>query len=182
MQVWCMKKTYTIFAALSDETNERWVWFRCPPFPTRTIVKVHYPKTGRTIFCESRKIDPNFLEQYNGKEHTLKIQNECEALVISKWYRNALGGFETKGKVDLEITQSKCRTWGSLRASCNHPDISVRVGTRLGVLGTWLGFVGLAAALFDLKSYYGASSLVVLAVVGGIIGYLVCRGAKPATS
>jgi len=177
-----MRKNYTVFAALSDEANVGWIWFSCPQIPTRTVVKVHHPKTGRTVFCESRKIDPNFLKLYNGKGHTLKIQNGCEALVISEWYRNALGGFATKEKVDLEITQSKCRAWGSLRASCQHPDISVRVGTRLGVLGAWLGITGLAAALLDLKNCYGVSSLSVVALVGAIFGCLACRGAKPATS
>src|SRR5258708_5718418 len=58
-----MEKHYTIFAARSDETNEGWIWFSNPPLHTRTIVKVHHPKTGRVVFCESRKIDSNFLAQ-----------------------------------------------------------------------------------------------------------------------
>lgn len=177
-----MKKNYTIFAALSDEANEGWVWFGCPSLPARTIVKVHCPKTCRTVFCESRKIDSNFQKHYNDQEHTRKIQNPCESLVISEWYRDALGGFLTKESIELDITPVHIPAWSGIRASCHHPEIAVRVGTRLGVLGAWLGLVGLSAALLDLKSTCGVLSLIAVALVGAIAGCLACRRTPPPMS
>ncbi len=174
-----MNKTYTIFAALSDETNEGWVWFRSPSLPTRTIVKIYCRATNRTVFCESRKIDPNFVKQHNDRPHTAKIASTCEPLVISEWYRNALGGFATKSGVELEITQPRIPVWRDLRVSCHHPQIAVRLATRLGVLGTWLGNVGLTAALLDLKSCLGGLLLIAVAVIGAAIGFIACRGPNP---
>jgi hypothetical protein len=186
-----MKRPYRIFAAVSDEASEGWIWFKDPSFPTRTIVKVRNPKTGRIVFCESRQIDANFVEGYNERPHTQNIEDNAEALVISAWYRDALGGFETtcqsKKQVELDITPARIRVefgvWGSLRAACHQPNIAVRVGTRLGVLGAWLGLVALVPALLELiglKAGCRVSSLILIAVAVGfaIPGYLVCRGVK----
>jgi hypothetical protein len=182
-----MERSYTVFAALSDQTNEGWIWFRNPSLHTRTIVRVRHPETDRVVFCESRKIDSNFLAQY--KQSAREIKNPDGAIVISEWYRNALGGFATSGmsgdQVKLDITRAKIPVWGSLRASCHHPDIAVRVGTRLGVLGAWLGLVGLVPALMDLTELHRgcrASFLIAVAVVGAIVGSLACRGVKPPIS
>lgn len=182
-----MEKPYIIFAALSDQANEGWIWFCNPPFHTRTVVRVRHPKTGRVVFCESRKIDRNFLAQY--KQSALEIENPDEALVMSEWYRNALGGFATTimsgDHVKLDITPAKIPVWRSLRASCHHPDIAVRVGTRLGVLGAWLGLVGLVPALLELTNLnrgWRVSSLIAVAVAGAIVGSLACQGVKPPIS
>ncbi len=176
-----MKKAYTIFAALSDEANEGWVWFGCPSLPARTIVKVHCPRTHRTVYCESRRIDPNFKCKYNETPRQY-IQNPCESLVIGEWYRNALGGIATKQVVELDITPARVPAWSGIRASCQHPQIVVRVGTRLGALGAWLGLVGFAAALLDHNSDCGILSLIAVALVGAVVGGLACSGTQPPTS
>jgi hypothetical protein len=152
-----MEKPYTVFAALSDQANEGWIWFCNPLLHTRTIVKVCHSKTGRVVFCESRKIDPNFLVQY--RQSAREIMNPDEALVISEWYRDALGGFATTSsggdKVKLDITPAQIPGWRSLRASCHHPDIAVRVGTRLGVLGApWACRSGPCAAGASQPQYW----------------------------
>jgi hypothetical protein len=184
-----MEKLYTIFAAISDETNEGWIWLSDPPLPPRTVVRVYDPVSGRVVFCETRSIDDNFRRQYNKREQTKKIDNSLEALVVSEWYRNALGGFATTAKsnnqVKLNITPAGMPGWRSLRASCNHPDLAVRVGTRLGVLGAWLGLVGLIPPLFDIARIQGVCRvqyLIAVAVVGAIIGILACRGVRRPTS
>ena len=180
-----MKKPYRIFAAISEETNAGWIWFGCPALPTRTIVRVWHPKNRRFVYCESRKIDDNFVTKYNqpSRRH---IDKKCEALIISEWYRNALGGFSTgreyEDQVTLEIKPAQIPVWRSLRACCHHPDIAVRVGTRLGVLATWLGIVALMAALPKLNSFYRVSFLIAVAIVGAILGILACLGVKPPTS
>jgi hypothetical protein len=183
-----VEKPYRIYAALSDETNAGWIWFSCPPLPTRTIVKVRHPKNSRVVYCESRKIDHNFVREYNKPPRT-NIDNSCEALVLSEWYRNALGGFATSSmsgdQVKLEITTAQIPVLRSLRACCHHPDIAVRVGTRLGVLGTWLGLVGLVAALPELatlNSCYRVFFLIAVTVVGAVVGIPACLGVRPPTS
>jgi hypothetical protein len=182
-----MDRSYIVFAALSDQTNEGWIWFCNPSLRTRTIVRMHHLETDRVVYCESRKIDPNFLAQY--KQSAREIENPDEALVMSEWYRNALGGFATTSitgvQIKLDITPAKIPGWRSLRASCHHPDIAVRVGTRLGVLGAWLGLVGLVPALLELTNLNTGcrvSSLIAVAVAGAIVGSLACRGVKPPTS
>ncbi len=184
-----MERLYTIFAAMRDETNEAWIWFSNPRLGTRTVVKVHNPKTGRVVFCESRKIDLNFLAQYNERPHTQEIRNPDEALVISEWYRDALGGFSTTcnsgHQVSLGVTRARIPGWRSLRASCHHPDIAVRLGVRLGALGIGLGLVGLMAALLelaDLTSGCRVAALIATAVVGATVGTLACRGVKAPVS
>jgi hypothetical protein len=182
-----MERSYTVFAALSDQTNEGWIWLHNPSLHTRTIVRVRHLETDRVVFCESRKIDSNFLAQY--MQSAREIKNPDGALVISEWYRNALGGFATSGmsgdQVKLDITRAKIPVWRSLRASCHHPDIAVRVGTRLGVLGAWLGLVGLVPAVLELTELNRscrASFLIAIAVAGAFVGSLACRGVKPPIS
>lgn len=173
---WCaaMEKPYKIFAALSDESNVGWIWFGCPPLPTRTIIKVRHPQNRRVVYCESRKIDCNFVTKYNNPPRK-NIADSCEALVLSEWYRNALGGFATTGisgdHVNLDITAAKIPIWKSIRACCHHPDIAVRVGTRLGVLGAWLGLVSLVAAMPEYC--HRDFDLIAVAVVGAI-GIFAC--------
>jgi hypothetical protein len=53
-----MENPYAIFAALSDQTNEGWVWFSNPPLLTHTIVKVRHPKTGRIVFPSRERSTP----------------------------------------------------------------------------------------------------------------------------
>jgi len=187
-----MKKSYRILAAQSDESNEGWIWFKDPKIPTRTIVKVRNTRTGHVVYCQSRQIDDNFVMQYDAGAQRQKIKGEVnEVLVISAWYRDALGGFETtcrSGKpVELEITPARVRVdfggWGSLRAACHQPDIAVRVGTRLGVLGTWLGLVGLMAVLLEITGLdivCRAYSLLAVSVVFAIPCIMVCRGVRHA--
>lgn len=181
-----MTKPYTIYAALAEETNDGWVWFRDPAVPARTVVKISNPGTGRVIFCQARRIDDNFLKVYKEKESTLPIAVSDDALVIAEWYRDALGGFETthhsKKPVSLKITEAKLPAWRSLRASCQHPDIVARVGTKLGVLGAWLGLVGVAPVVLDhtgIEKGYWAATFVAIAVIAAIVGFLACQGTKP---
>jgi len=42
-------KDYTIYAALTDEVNEGWIWIEEPHLPTRTLVKICKPDTGRAV-------------------------------------------------------------------------------------------------------------------------------------
>ena len=98
--------------------------------------------------CEVREFDRNFLAHYNKDRLSVPENGRQPTVVLSHWYRSALGGFDTTasdnrtGRVKLGIKPMRLWGWRSLRAACHHPDIVVRLGTRLGVLGICLGVLG----------------------------------------
>jgi hypothetical protein len=156
------KTRYTIYAATESEYNEGYVWMLCPPLRSRAIIELRNSGTGFTTYCEARHIDQNFLTRYTASERTTVaggISDPIASLVISEWYRNALGGFDTTfqrrsdgeddGTTTIKIRRMWLPVWRELRAASHHPDIAVRVGTRLGMLGVWLGLVGVAAMVID---------------------------------
>jgi hypothetical protein len=62
----------------------------------------------------------------------------------------------------------------------------VRVGTRLGVLGAWLGLLALVDPLAKILPFPKEvveiaipRTQIAVAVIGGIVGWLACRGLKP---
>ena len=161
---------YIIRAGLHDETNEGWVW--TSDQPSRTVVRITGPDSRRKIYCVARQIDKNFLNIYNQSNRIfIDEKNKLPTVVMGQWYRDALGGFDTtneekdRGPVKLTIESyggGIRRLWAPLVASSQHPDISVRLGTRLGVLGTWLGIIGI---LQNVWPFLGGACLIKLLVV-----------------
>ena len=164
-------KKYIIRAALHEEANEGWVWQGV--LSSRTTLKISRNINGTTysVYCQSRRIDDNFRDRYNqspdeksrlekeGKVCRIDIQKDrdVDTLVMGEWYRDALGGFGTtsgnNGLVELEVAAYDVgwkRWWGPFRAAAHHPDIVVRLGTRLGVIGAWLGLVGVGIPLLEM--------------------------------
>ena len=195
---------FDVYAALHEETDKGWVWFLDPNLTSRmtvTIVNGH-----KTLYCEYREIDENFLTLYNERSHTRKIDPEgtwAEAhqkhdlhklnnprkfqniLVISGWYRDALGIGEKAQSCNLDIKRPRCSAWADLRAACQHPEPGVRVATRVGLLGTWLGVLGLSAFVDALKQPPGqlltcsSLSTVGVAVAFAIMCVIAGKGVKP---
>ncbi len=106
---------------------------------------------------------------------------------MSEWYRDALGGFGTTnkdnktGKVELCVKRAKLLAWRSVRAACHHPDIVVRLGTRLGVIGLWLGIVGSASSVtqgLDLGAACSTWVNLAIALLTAAVGLLACRGPR----
>ena len=176
-------KQYIIQAALHEEANEGWIWAR--DCDSRAIVCITNPANSRSVYCQVREIDDNFLRQYN-KEPRTPI-TEMDTLVISQWYRQALGISEhqrTTDRVNLLIKPLRdlpFRLWGSVRATAHHPEIVVRMGASLGVLGFGLGLVSLLPSLLTIvgilgicQDYFvlGGAALVFLG------GWLSCRRPK----
>ena len=69
---------------------------------------------------------------------------------MAEWYRLALA-ISTTTKADnqtdtvpLIVVAARIWGWKPLRTACCHPDPVVRLGTRLGMLGLWLGLLALA--------------------------------------
>ncbi len=177
------------FAALHEDTDKGWVWLGLKPnkdFRTRMTIKIS--RGNRFVYCEFRDIDSNFVRQYDANDDTTSMyfgttekdhakQKELakqarlkldpvaldklgDIVVLSGWYRDALGGFETwsshwKSKdpdlylQKLRVSQPWSMHWADLRAACQHPEPGVRVATRVAILGAWLGVAGLLAALIE---------------------------------
>lgn len=164
---------YIIRAALREEANDGWIWIE--DFPSRSVVEISNRKNKRSVVCQTRKPDENFLKIYNdGRRH--EIKPEQDTIVMSAWYRDALGGFGTTNrdnstdtKVSLDIRPYRWWIWGQLRAASHHPDIVVRLGTRLGALGVWLGLLGAGLGFLSLFQPDGCARLVASAGVGALV-------------
>jgi hypothetical protein len=141
------------------------------------IQKVEGWRGWRWVFVDARAIDENFTRRYNGEPldmplHSISVDGrradrafvarsaryrigwdnaagraKADTIVMSQWYRSALGVASTpynKKLPRLMVVECKARNWyGWLRPSCQGPDPIVRLATRLGVLGLWLGLLGL---------------------------------------
>lgn len=172
---------YIVRAALAEETNDGWVWI-CGPsvkdLDSRTVVKIKRPKVCRGVYTEVRKIDCNFLRQYNDSSHTISVDCERDTIVMAEWYRRALAIRDTtnrdneKGRVPLIVKEARLLGWRSLRTACHHPDPVVRLGTRLGILGAWLGLLSVWLGLLGVCSMSSMALLFGFGLVGllGILG------------
>ena len=188
----CYMVEYIVRAARDEETNEGWIWMKF--HPSRTVVKItKRPKPcwqfwqRRSVYCQVRNFDQNFLGKYNNNQsRRIKIpcKNRESTIVMSQWYRDALGGFGTTnkdnktGKVELCVKPAKLAGWRSVRAACHHPDIVVRLGTRLGVLGLGLGIVGFAPVVTQGLELGAECSRCVILAIALLIGLLACRGPR----
>lgn len=165
-----MDTKYIIRAALHEETNNGWIWV-CGPslenLQSRAVVKISRPGHCRGVYTEVRKIDDNFLGQYNHDPITRDPENRQidivptkDTIVMAEWYRVALAIWDTTECDDELGTVPLCvkevRPWGykSLCAACHHPDPVVRLSTRLGILGTWLGLLALTDTLLKMYEHF----------------------------
>lgn len=135
---------------------------------------------------EVRKIDDNFRRNYNSDPGRIRLVEDRDTLVMAEWYREALGILGTTssdneaGRVDLIVSRSRMPVWRSLRAGCHHPDLSVRLGTRLGMIGVWLGIVGIwlgasgsnalqeAARCIEITGLVGCIALAILGILASL--------------
>ena len=156
---------FIIRAALSEETNSGWVWMQMTgkSFAPRTIVRIERRAGSRRfrIYVEVRKIDDNFRGNYNSGCKRIDLAEEHDTLVMAEWYREALeipcttSPDNETGRVRLTVARSPRPVWRSLRAACHHPDLAVRLGTRLGMVGVCLGVVGLWLGLLGTGALQG---------------------------
>ena|SRR6266540_7540473 len=139
--------TYRIYAALREDINSGWVWVG--GLPGRTVVCIANNQNGKRVYCEALAIDENFQRFYNN-DGRVPIQKPLASIVLSDWYRQRLGGLDTK--VDHELTISVEEHWlGRVRSCLDHPQIVVRIATRLALWSVALGLLGIVLGALSLK-------------------------------
>lgn len=181
--------SYIIRKALNEETNDGWVWIREPSneqLKSRMVVKIRSNNSCRAVYTVVRMIDDNFLSQYNSDPKGMRknISNQ-HTIVMAEWYRDALGIARTScdndAPVMLSVKKAQVPVWRSLRAACHQPDPVVRLGTRLGVVGVWLGVVALldpalkiCERLLGTTDHLHACAMIAISLVLGIFGAWAC--------
>ena len=176
---------YDVYMALHEEAHSGWVWFKSPTLPSRSLVRIKHD--DRRVTCECRILDDRDVGYYNAETHgKRKVDPNAheDVLIANDWYRDALN-IKAAHKVPLEIKSLGDYPWYAVRAGCQNPDPMVRIATRLGVLGAWLGIGGLLFALVPtlagedhtLVSKWNLWAVVFLVVLGLIL-YCACRGIK----
>lgn len=137
-----------LYAALREDTQQGWVWLQNPSLPVRSIVKIINSENGKSIYCEALQIDKYFLNIYNQLPRT-SIADAKNAIVISGWYRAALG--ELSSKIDVALIITPSNSWfGKFMACIYHPQVVVRVAAWLGVISVALGFLGVVLGLISI--------------------------------
>ncbi len=138
------------------------VWVTLPSeLPPRSVVKITNcdpgPDAGRHVYCEALAIGSYFVERYNlrmaepqrlkelrySDESKRALDYQGKGLIfISDYYRRHLGkAFEDFA--DHELTITRADGWvNHTRACLQHPQISIRLATQLGLLGLMLGILG----------------------------------------
>ncbi|HKT32302.1 MAG TPA: hypothetical protein VJS89_07415 [Gammaproteobacteria bacterium] len=137
-----------VYASLHTDLDSGYIWFAHLDIKSvRSVFKIQNANNGKNVFAEILKIDDNFRRQYQNSQTLEKIDWQ-RAVIINSWYRNKLGIEKTNCNVKLQITKSK--PWGGVCASLHHPNVSIRIGTWLGLIGISLGVLGIALGLLSL--------------------------------
>jgi hypothetical protein len=154
---------YIIRAARDEESNSGWVWIGGPSKnnPTsRIVVKITRDGYGRGVYTEARVIDPNFVEHYNSNPKRCAIDLKDDTIVMGDWYRGALGishatpRDKKSGTVKLRVKKVSFCGSEALFAACHNPDPNVRLATRLGILGAWLGLLALVDPVLKVCAHF----------------------------
>lgn len=131
-----------VYASLAEDINNGWVWVPETLTQQRSVVKLKSIDSGKEVYCEALPIGDNFKTRYNEGARTFQISDKATSIVINEWYRHKLCISKTQVEHFFDITPAD-NCWGHLMASLHHPQIIVRIATKLGILGLFLGIVGL---------------------------------------
>jgi hypothetical protein len=138
-----------IYACLSNDISEGYVWLSKAGLSSRSTVKITNPGNGRSVFCEALQFEKNFLGEYNDSPSRIAIDRPESSIVIGGWYRARLGDLQTQHDYPLRI--GSANLWhGKLRACMHHPQTVVRVAAWLGVVSVALGVTGFILGLIGL--------------------------------
>ncbi len=145
-----MKKKLRVYAALQEESNAGWIWIpKNDSIKSIDVIKISC--SDRSIVCVARIIDERFVSYYAESPKRLPITDIERAIVISDYYRDNLGGIQTKNDYTFEIEKiPKYCCLPRLKAFWYHPDNAIKVATRLAVTSIVLGIIGIALAVISM--------------------------------
>jgi hypothetical protein len=157
---------FEVRPALVENIDSGSVWVTLSSeIPSRSVVKISKKAPGKekakNIYCEALAVGAHFVERYNSdhveslrlavtfdpsSKRALPDSDGKGLIFLSASYRTRLGGTkEFEEFEDHELSVSRADGWfGRTRACLQHPQVSVRLGTVLGLLGFGLGILGIA--------------------------------------
>jgi len=153
---------FEVRPAPTENIDSGSVWVTLPrDFPSRSVVKITNcdpgSDAGHHVYCEALAIGAYFVERYNLRvaeplrleriryydESKRAFDYQGKGLIfISDYYRRHLGE-AFKDFADHDLTVTRADGWvNHTRACLQHPQISIRLATQLGLLGLALGILG----------------------------------------
>ena len=132
---------YKVFTALKEDINSGWVWICDKTISERAIVKIRKINSKKRIYCEALSIDENFLREYNTMPRIF-IKNPSSSIVVNSWYRKQLGNIKPQSECDLAIKKVD-NTYGKIRASLKHPQVAVRMTTKIALWSVVLAILSI---------------------------------------
>lgn len=180
---------FVVRHALSEEANSGWIWItgRSVELSSRGIVRISNPIHRGAVYAEARIIDRNFCCQYNDNPGRYTIDTDHDTVVMGDWYRDSVGvgtSGATNKPYELVIKRPPFVWWGALKVGCHHPDPIVRISTRLGMLGVWLGILGVCLGGWSIALTWSCirwrddveAALAILFGLSTVVGFFVQRG------
>ncbi len=95
-------------------------------------------------------MDYDFLKNFE-RQHPggLEIKHPEQSIVMNSWYRSYLNNLKPQNQYEIEITPTNF-FWDKINACRQHPQISVRSTTWLGLTSLALGASGLFLGIISL--------------------------------
>jgi len=158
-----MRKRYTVFAALYDDTNQGWIWMpKEKGFNSRDYITLKSTETSKKITCTCRIIDDNFLTYYN-QPPRINIQDPNLALVISAYYRDMLGELKTGETYEFEIEKvGKFNYRRKIIAILHHPDNGIKIAACLAIISIFVSLI----SVIGLQNFLSIFHWIVAAIKG----------------
>ncbi len=152
---------YIVHTSLRDDMNEGWVWIRNLKNELdgkRRIIRVT-AETGKSIFCEGLWADDWYMEKWNERWKNIHQEARCadeKLAFISAWYRACLDIREDPQNLQnltIDCKDTPRPFWWQLRACLEHPQVVIRLATRLAIISLGLGILGLLLAIFGVPDW-----------------------------
>ena len=141
---------YTIYDAPKDKSQAGRVWIKQSGIRQNSIVKIKLKASGKCILCEAKQMDNDFLKNFKKKHpNGLQIDHPEQSIVMNAWYRSRLNNLKIQNQYNIEII-SVNNFWDKINACRQHPQLSVRSTTWLGLTSLALGVPGLFMGIISL--------------------------------
>jgi hypothetical protein len=138
---------YRIYAALSSEAREGWVWL--PRIADLTSKTIRIRRSNYSVVCEKRIVDTNFRAEYHSRPNTKTLPDTDDFIVISTWYKEKLGIF-AETECTLQIQNADGFVDKHFRAFLDHPNPAIRVSIVMGTISLALGVLGPGLAILSI--------------------------------